>query len=143
MKFLYTGKFKLLIAIVVIAIALFYFSETDYEKDRRVWAKFRGYLVVEKIEQILINNQALSENEKAQVVRCLREASYYKSNRIGHGPTAQTIITVAFKDGKTEHFGYWGANIFETSPRFLEPKTQFLINSQELADFIFQPKFIW
>lgn len=134
-------KLKWLIVIAVIGVAIYVFSSTDDEKDRRVWIEFRSYLVESQIEQILVNKQVLTAPEKDQVLKWLQEAEYDKSNRIGHGPTPEIVITLKFKDGETEHFGYWGADTFETSPRFLDPKTQFLIKSQDLGSFVSQPKY--
>lgn len=140
-NFSFKGKVGWLIALIIISVTIYTFWDSDDEKDRRVWAKYQDYLVEDRIEQINANNQVLTEKEKIQVLQWLREAKYDKSNRIGHGPTPEITITLKYKDGKAEHFGYWGADIFETSPRFLDPKTQFLIKSQELADFISQPKY--
>ena len=126
--------------LVIVVIFFVVVSHTDDYKDSVVWNKFRKYLTEEQVTQISINGQTLSQNEKMQVLQWLRTAKYKKSNRIGEGPTPEITLTVSFKDNKFVYFGYWGENIFEIGPRFIEPSSQFLIKSEELAKFITKNK---
>ncbi|MEB3100357.1 hypothetical protein [Ferviditalea candida] len=134
-------KSFLVIIIIVSAVAGIMFWNSDEQKDRRIWNQFKSTLTTENIEKATyagISEHTFSQIEKEKVLQWLRESDFAKSNRIAHGPTPKGLITLHFKDGTVQHFGFWGGATFETSPRHFDAKSQFLVASEELGDFISQ-----
>lgn len=113
---------------------------TDDQKDRFIWSRYRQGLTPDRVTSIQIGDTALSETDQVQVLNWLKAADFKKSNRIGHGPTPDQVLTVTFSDGTREHFGFWGGDTFETGPRVIDPRSQFLITSQPLGNWLKQRK---
>lgn len=129
-------KFWLSVGVAVLAAAFLWFWFTDNQQDRRVWVRYRDQLTPERIAKVEIGGTgrtvALSDTEKQEVLTLLQQAKYVRSNRQGHGPTPQALITLTYADGTREQIGIWGGPTLELSPRRLDPRTQFLIESSEL-----------
>lgn len=116
-----------------------YFLMNDNARDRRVWARFQDALTPEQVTQIEVGHTTpivLTAEEKGRALTLLQQARFQESNRKGRGPTAETVLTLRFADGHTEHMGFWGGDTFELSPRHLDPNSQFLIASPALGDLI-------
>lgn len=131
---------KSIFLFLIILISILFFGNmylnSDNQKDKRIWDGFRKQLVIEQIEKVSIEGVILSDKEKTKVIKWLEKAKFKKSNRIGEGPTSEKVLTVHFKNGTLVSFGFWGGDIFETSPRHMDSKTQFLITSKELGIWI-------
>lgn len=116
-----------------------YLLTSDDAKDRRVWSRFQAELTPENVVSIEIGPAkpvTLNEEEKGRAVTLLRQAQFRRSNRVGQGPTPDTILTLRFAGGRTEHIAFWGGDTFELSPRTLDPRTQFLVTSPALGEMI-------
>lgn len=124
--------------LAVLALAAFLLT-TDNARDRRVWSRYQQELTADQVTRIEIGHVTpivLSEEERGRALALLQQGRFQESNRKGHGPTAETILTLHFAGGRTDHIGFWGGDTFELSPRHLDPDTQFLVSSPALGDLI-------
>jgi hypothetical protein len=131
---------KSIILFLIIVIPVFFlgymYLNSDNQKDKRIWNEFRKQLVIEQIEKVSVESVILSVEEKTKVIKWLEKAKFKESNKIGEGPTSEKVVTVQFKNGTFVYFGYWGGDTFESSPRHIDLKAQFLIKSKELGIWI-------
>lgn len=124
----------------VLAFGAYLMTNSD-AADRRIWNRFRTELTPDQVTRVAIGHVTpinLTEEESSRALALLRQGRFRDSNRKGYGPTAETILTLHFADGRTLHIGFWGGGTFELSPRHLDPRTQFLINSPPLGDLVRQ-----
>jgi hypothetical protein len=125
------------VGIALIAACLYWWN-TDNQRDRRVWNRFRESLTEAGVARVEVGGTgggkaAVAAQEKASFLAELRAAKFERSNRVGHGPTPVGIIYLTFADGSQESIGIWGATTFELSPERLDPHSQFLIRSDTLG----------
>lgn len=124
------------VGVAVLAAAFLWYWFSDNQQDRRVWNRYRDELTPARIAKVEISGTvrtvALSETEKQEVLALLQKANYVRSNRQAHGPTPQALITLIYADGTREQIGIWGGGTLELSPRRMDPRTQFLVESKEL-----------
>ncbi|MFZ5824541.1 MAG: hypothetical protein ACOY94_09455 [Bacillota bacterium] len=134
------GGLLLVPLLFVLAFGAYLLSDSD-AKDRRIWSRFRTELTPDRVTRVEIGHATpitLTDEERSRALALLRQARFRESNRQGYGPTPETILTLHFADGRTIHIGFWGGETFELSPRHLDPRTQFLINSPPLGDLVRQ-----
>lgn len=123
------------LAVAAVVGGILFFS-TDDAKDRRAWRRFSAELTeanVAKIEFGGTKLMTLTEADRRELLAVLRESAFDRSNRVGHGPTPQAVISITFKDGKQVNIGMWGWASYELSPRHLDPNAQFLIKNEKLG----------
>lgn len=133
------GWIWLAIPLLAAALVAAYLMTNDNARDRRVWARFQQELIPENVTRLDVGHGspiALTEEERGRAVALLAQGRFQRSNREGHGPTAETILTLHFSDGRTEHIGFWGGETFELSPRHLDQRSQFLVTSPALGEMI-------
>lgn len=112
---------------------------TDTAWDRRAWIRYRAELAPGAVIRLEVghdNPVALTEEEKGRAVALLQQARFERSNRVGTGPTPETILTLHFANGRTDHIGFWGGETFELRPHHLDPRSQLLVTSPALGEMI-------
>jgi hypothetical protein len=132
--------FALIVTISTIIIIYFFVNSDDF-KDKKVWVKLQAELNETNIAEIQISGlkdgwAILSDEDKLQFTHWLRAAEFEKSNRIAHGPTPSFIIKVIYHNKTIVYFTTVGGSILETSPRHIDPNTQFFVNSASIGEYL-------
>ena len=127
---------------VILVLAALFVLVNDDTRDWLLWTRFRSQLNADRISKVEVSGPGkkivLTEDERRQVLEWLREARFERSNRVGHGPTAEVLLILfspAFKNGWVS-VGFWGGHTFETGARNLDPRSQFLVESEPLGQWL-------
>lgn len=129
-----------LLAALVVAAGLFYWN-TDNMKDRRVWNRFRDQLTEANVTNAVLESASgkrftMTDADRRDLVNLLHAAKFDRSNRAGQGPTVQAFLRLTFAGGQEAVIRIWGPDTYELSPQWLDPGTQFLIQTDDLGAWL-------
>ncbi|WP_148302542.1 hypothetical protein [Caldalkalibacillus mannanilyticus] len=94
------------------------------------------------IDQITIRGivgkpDLILEKDKAEeFLRFLKNASFDQSNRRGFGPTPEIIIELKYKDGTYLNLTTVQGILFEIQPIHIDSDSQFVIESEDLGEWL-------
>lgn len=126
-------------AVLLVAVVGVLIWQANNLQDLVVWLRLRPTLTEEQVAAASLSGageRALSDAELAQVLAMLREARFEQSNRQKAGPTPSAVLTLTFRAGTELHLGFWGGERFELAPRHLNDRSQFLIRSEALGEWV-------
>lgn len=75
---------------------------------------------------------------QGQVLQWLKKAGFKSSNRKGYGPTPEIVLVLCSPPYQNAwaSFGFWSGGTFETQARHLDPRSQFLVESEPLGKWL-------